>query len=138
MGSVKLSVRIFTTTRLIFTGWDYGSGDSTTHALFEPLMKLHSQRSIAGASSGRTMVSVDIHLQSLRVARELSRRLTPNNPPHFVLADARYLPFAAYTFHGAFSYSVIQHFSRAVAREMLTEIGRVLNSGAVSVSHADL
>lgn len=89
--------------------------------------------SIAGGLSGRTMVGVDIHLQSLLVARELSRRLTPNNRPHFVLADARYLPFAADTFDGAFSYSVIQHFSRPVARQILTEVGRVLSDGAVSV-----
>lgn len=89
--------------------------------------------SIAGALAGHAMVGVDLHLESLRVAQALARRLTPDNPPLFVLADARRLPFADQAFDGAFSYSVVQHFSRENAAVLLGEIGRVLLAGGRSM-----
>jgi SAM-dependent methyltransferase len=50
----------------------------------------------------------------------------------WVVADARFLPFADQSFSAAFSYSVIQHFSREDARRSLNEIGRVLSGGGRS------
>ena len=55
-----------------------------------------------------------------RVARQL------DVSADYVCADARYLPFRAGAFDTVFSYSVIQHFSKADAHRALTEIGRVL------------
>jgi SAM-dependent methyltransferase/uncharacterized protein YbaR (Trm112 family) len=88
---------------------------------------------IAGAKAGYRVIGVDIHLQALRCARQLAHRLVPDNEPHFVLADARYLPFAAETFDGAFSYGVIQHFSKRNAVIIFNNISRILRLGAKSV-----
>jgi SAM-dependent methyltransferase len=49
-----------------------------------------------------------------------------------VVADARFLPFAAGAFDRAFSYSVIQHFSPEDAGSAVAEIGRTLKSGGSS------
>ena len=59
--------------------------------------------------------------------------MLPLKQPYFVLADARYLPFSAAVFDGVFSYSVIQHFSKADTVSVLSEIRRVMKSGAQSV-----
>ncbi len=72
------------------------------------------------------LFSVDPHLEALLCAQEIAKRRSVENPPLFVCADARALPFAEGTFGGAFSYSVVQHFSREDAGAVLREIGRVL------------
>jgi SAM-dependent methyltransferase len=79
------------------------------------------------------MVGVDVHLRSLLVAKRLADRLVPDNPPMFVLADARRLPFAPGGFDGVYSYSVVQHFSRENAERILAEAGRVLKRGGCAV-----
>jgi SAM-dependent methyltransferase/uncharacterized protein YbaR (Trm112 family) len=88
--------------------------------------------SFAGALAGHRMVGMDINLSSLRVARALAERFTPGNIPHFVLGDARTLPFARDAFDNVFSYSVVQHFSRANAAKIAAEVGRVLRPGGRS------
>lgn len=85
--------------------------------------------SIAAALAGHRVVGVDVHLESLFVAQRLAEKLVPHNPPTFILADARSLPFKDGSFDNVFSYSVIQHFSRRNARTVLTEAGRVLRPG---------
>ena len=52
---------------------------------------------------------------------------------HFVVGDARCLPFRDRSLDTVFSYSVIQHFSRDDARKTFGEIGRVLASGGRSL-----
>lgn len=47
----------------------------------------------------------------------------------FVCADARFLPFKPGSFDRVFSYSVIQHFSKADARQAFASVGRVLKPG---------
>lgn len=89
--------------------------------------------SIAAAREGHQIIGVDIHLESLLCARQLAAKLVPNNQPFFVLADARHLPFAQDSIGGAFSYSVIQHFSKANAEAILGEISRVMKHGAKSL-----
>jgi SAM-dependent methyltransferase len=89
--------------------------------------------SIAGAEAGYRMVGIDIHLKALMCARLLSQKLTPGNEPFFVLADARYLPFAPEAFGGVFSYSCIQHFSKWNAEIILSELCRVMKPQGKSV-----
>jgi len=89
--------------------------------------------SIAGAKAGYRMVGIDIHLKALKCARLLSQKLTPSNQPFFVLADARYLPFAPASFGGVFSYSCIQHFSKRNAEIILSGIRRVMKVQGKSV-----
>lgn len=88
---------------------------------------------IAGAQAGYRMVGIDIHLKALLSARLLSQKLTPHNEPSFVLADARYLPFAPAVFGGVFSYSCLQHFSKPNAEIILSELHRVMKSQGRSV-----
>jgi len=89
--------------------------------------------SIAGAKAGYKLIGIDIHLKSLMCARWLSRKLTLGNEPFFVLADARYMPFAPESFGGVFSYSCIQHFSKQHAEIILSEMNRVMKLQAKSV-----
>ncbi len=49
-------------------------------------------------------------------------------PFHGVVADARFLPFRTDGFDVAFSYSVLQHFSKSDARMALESIRRVLRA----------
>jgi hypothetical protein len=62
--------------------------------------------------AGHRIIGVDARLRALLCAQELSRKLVPSRIPSFVLAEARVLPFAAESVVGAFSYSVLQHFSK--------------------------
>lgn len=89
--------------------------------------------SIAGALAGHKMVGIDVHLSSLLVARHLAEKLVPHNMPVFIQADARKLPFRDGVLDGVFSYSVVQHFSKANAARILSEVGRVLKPGGQSV-----
>jgi SAM-dependent methyltransferase/uncharacterized protein YbaR (Trm112 family) len=88
---------------------------------------------IAGAKAGYRVIGVDIHLRALLYASLLARRLVPENEPQFILADARYLPFAAATFDDVLSYGVLQHFSRRNATIILDNISRVLKPGGKTV-----
>ena len=49
------------------------------------------------------------------------------------MADARYLPFPENSFQIAFSYSVLQHFSRENVELALSEIRRVLSPGGTAL-----
>ena len=88
--------------------------------------------SIGGAMKGQMVIGVDPHLEALLYAKELARRLIPNNVPFFVACDARHLPFADHAFDGCFSYSVLQHFSRQNMTIILDEISRTLRRGGIS------
>ena len=88
---------------------------------------------IAGALAGYPMIGMDIQLEALLCARWLAERIVPDNMPLFVLADARHLPFAPESLNGVFSYSCIQHFSKANAERIAGEIGRVLKTRSNSL-----
>ena len=80
--------------------------------------------SIAAAKKGYNPVGIDPSLDALLAARQISRQL--NMSARYIVADARYLPFASSCFDVVFSYSVLQHFSKENARQTLTSVSRVL------------
>ena len=82
---------------------------------------------LAAAQRGYRAVGIDPSLGAIMAARRVSRQL--KLPAAFVVGDARFLPFRAATFPVAYSYSVIQHFSRADAAMAVDEIARVLEPG---------
>jgi SAM-dependent methyltransferase len=61
------------------------------------------------------------------------RAFSSDRNTSFVCGDARFLPFKSASFEGAFSYSVIQHFSFTDASAAIAEIGRVLTQGGTSM-----
>ena len=83
--------------------------------------------SVAASRLGYRVVGIDPSLGAVLAARRVSRQL--GAPADFVVGDARFLPFADDSFDTAFSYSVIQHFSKQDARLAVREIGRVLRQG---------
>jgi len=83
--------------------------------------------SIAATRAGYKTVGIDPSLGAVMAARRVARQLGID--ASFVVGDARHLPFRAGTFSTAFSYSVIQHFSRQDAARAVEEIGRVLERG---------
>lgn len=86
---------------------------------------------ISAAQKGYRAVGLDPSLDAVLVARQVCRQLGVE--AEFVVADARYLPFAAKTFDCVFSYSVLQHFSKENVRVSLAEIARVMVPGALSM-----
>lgn len=80
--------------------------------------------SIAAARNGFQAVGIDPDIEAVAAARRVAVQLGVDAA--FVVADARALPFASDGFDAAFSYSVLQHFSRADADQSLAEIRRVL------------
>jgi SAM-dependent methyltransferase/uncharacterized protein YbaR (Trm112 family) len=83
--------------------------------------------SVAASRLGYRVVGIDPSLGAVLAARRVSRQLGAS--ADFVVGDARFLPFPDGSFDKAFSYSVIQHFSKQDARLAICEIGRVLRQG---------
>jgi SAM-dependent methyltransferase/uncharacterized protein YbaR (Trm112 family) len=83
--------------------------------------------SMAAAKKGYKSIGLDPSLGAILAAKRLSDRLSV--PFVGVVGDARYLPFKPDTFDAAFSYSVLQHFSKMDARMSLLEIKRTLRDG---------
>lgn len=86
---------------------------------------------IAAARRGYVPVGVDPSLEAIRAARRIARELGVE--AHYVVADARRLPFRDGTFDVGFSYSVFQHFAKEDVRLALGELRRVLKPGATSL-----
>jgi SAM-dependent methyltransferase len=86
---------------------------------------------IAAGQIGYTPVGIDPSLEAVRAARRLSNELGLD--AIFVVADARYLPFAKESFDVVFSYSVLQHFNHENVRKTLGEVARVLRIGGTSL-----
>lgn len=85
---------------------------------------------IAAARKGYSPVGVDPAIEAIIAARKVSHQLGVS--ARYVVADARYLPFAPDTFDTVFSYSVLQHFSKENAKLSLAEVSRVLKKGGTS------
>lgn len=87
--------------------------------------------SVAAARKGYKVVGIDPSLGAVLAARRVCAQLGVN--ASFVVGDARRMPFASGTFDVAFSYSVLQHFSRDNAMEAIGELGRVLRPSGTSL-----
>lgn len=85
---------------------------------------------LAAAKRGYDAVGIDPSLGAVMAARRVSQQLGAGT--RYLVADARHLPFAEGRFECVYSYSVLQHFSRADADAAVAEIGRVLASGGTS------
>lgn len=83
--------------------------------------------SLAAERRGYETVGVDPSLGAVMAARRVARQLGAGS--RYVVADARYLPFADDSVDVAFSYSVLQHFSHADAELAVSEMGRLLRHG---------
>jgi SAM-dependent methyltransferase len=83
--------------------------------------------SLSAARAAYCVVGVDPSIEALqagaRVANQLKLEVS------FVVGDARHLPFTSDGFDTTFSYSVLQHFDKEVARAALKEMARVVRSG---------
>lgn len=83
--------------------------------------------SLAAQAKGYAAVGIDPSLGAVMAARRVARDL--GVPSRYVVADARYLPFAAGLFDVIYSYSVVQHLSKADAGRAVCEMGRVVREG---------
>lgn len=86
---------------------------------------------VAAARNGYRAVGMDPSLGAVLAAQRVCRHLGVN--AHFVVGDARHIPFANNVFDVAFSYSVLQHFAKDNIPVTLNEIARILTSGGRSV-----
>jgi SAM-dependent methyltransferase len=82
---------------------------------------------IAASRAGFTPVGIDPSYEAVHAARSVARQLAVE--AHFVVGDARHLPFRDDLFDFVFSYSVLQHLPREQVAESLTAIRRVLRPG---------
>jgi len=86
---------------------------------------------VAAAQAGYHPVGIDPSLKGVLAARRVTRQLGID--ACFAVADGRYLPFRSGTFDQVFSYSVLQHLSKADVREILIDVSRVLRPGGRSL-----
>lgn len=88
---------------------------------------------VAAARAGFTSIGIDPSLESVLAARRVAQELGAR--AHFVVADSRYLPFAKGSFDAAYSYSVLQHFSKEDVRATLQSLAEVLKPGGATKLH---
>jgi SAM-dependent methyltransferase/uncharacterized protein YbaR (Trm112 family) len=86
---------------------------------------------VAAARKGYSVTGIDPSLGAVMAARRVARQL--ELPIRYLVADARFLPFKDGRFSVVFSYSVLQHLSKANVRIVLSEVGRVLQSHGQSL-----
>ena len=84
----------------------------------------------AATARGYDAIGIDPSLGAVLAARRVAGQLGCD--AHFVVGDARHLPFAASSVDAVFSYSVLQHFSVDDAAGAVEEMGRVLRPGGVA------
>lgn len=87
--------------------------------------------SISAAQKGFKVVGIDSALDALWAAQKACGELGID--AEFICADARYLPFPDQSFDHAFSFSVLQHFSKSDARLAFNEMKRVAKDSKVEV-----
>jgi SAM-dependent methyltransferase/uncharacterized protein YbaR (Trm112 family) len=88
---------------------------------------------IAAARRGFAPIGIDPSLDAALSAARVAKRL--GVAARFVVGDSRYLPFRDAAFDAAFSYSVLQHFSKEDARATLRALARAMKPGGVSKLH---
>lgn len=80
--------------------------------------------SIAAARRGYHTVGIDPSLGAVMAARRVAKKM--DLPIHYLVADARFLPFKSRCFDIVYSYSVLQHLSKDNVRTAVPKFGRVL------------
>jgi len=85
--------------------------------------------SLSAARAGAEVTGIDPSLGAVAAMRRVARQLGLS--VNGVVGDARYLPFPDDTFDVAYSYSVLQHFSKDDARAAFAEMARVLRPGGM-------
>lgn len=85
--------------------------------------------SLAAQARGYEVVGIDPSLGAVMAARRVAAEL--GAPNRYVVGDARRLPFAPGAFDVSFSYSVLQHFSKADVATSVGEMARVLRPGGL-------
>lgn len=86
---------------------------------------------VAASRQGFRPVGIDRSLSAVNAARRVAAQL--GAAAHFVVADARHLPFRSGSIDATFSYSVLQHMEKSDARLAMREASRVLRSGGRAV-----
>jgi SAM-dependent methyltransferase len=86
--------------------------------------------SIAASARGYEVVGIDPSLGAVMAARRVAKQL--GMPNRYIVADARRLPFPPHSIDVTYSYSVLQHFSRADTEQAVAEMGRVLRPGGIA------
>ena len=86
---------------------------------------------LSAAQRGYQAAGIDPSLGAIMAARRVSQQLGLTNT-HFVVGDARHLPFRSSRFDVVYSYSVLQHLSRKSVASAVNEIGRVLLDGGIA------
>ena len=82
---------------------------------------------ITAAQNGYQPIGIDPSLDAVLAGKRIAKQLGAN--ALFVVADARFLPFADNAFDVAFSYSVIQHLKKINAKTSFDEMARVTKDG---------
>jgi SAM-dependent methyltransferase/uncharacterized protein YbaR (Trm112 family) len=80
--------------------------------------------SVAASQRGYKVIGLDPSLGAVMAARRVCLDL--NVDAQFVVGDARFLPFRTESIDYAFSYSVLQHFSKDDAKKALHQIRNIL------------
>jgi SAM-dependent methyltransferase/uncharacterized protein YbaR (Trm112 family) len=88
---------------------------------------------IAAARRGFRPIGLDLSLMAALAATRVARQLGVK--AMFVVGDSRYIPFQDATFDAAYSYSVLQHFSKDDVRATLRSLAPILRPGATTKLH---
>ncbi|WP_454064888.1 methyltransferase domain-containing protein [Candidatus Nitrospira salsa] len=85
---------------------------------------------VAAARKGYVAVGLDPSMGAIMAAHRVAKQLAL--PIKYIVADSRYLPFNDKSMDVVFSYSVLQHLSKANVGTALSEAGRVLRIGGTT------
>lgn len=87
--------------------------------------------SISAAKRRWNVVGIDPSLGAVLAARRVARSM--RLPIHYVVGDARYLPFPSEKFEAVFSYGVLQHLSPENVALAISEMGRTMTRSGISL-----
>jgi SAM-dependent methyltransferase len=86
---------------------------------------------IAAAQAGGVGVVIDLNLEAAVMGSRITRAL--GLPVHYMVGDGCALPLGNRQMDVAFSYSVLQHFSKEDARRMVADIARITKPGGMLI-----
>lgn len=86
--------------------------------------------SLSAVRAGYDVIGIDPSFEAIVAAKRIARQLGVD--VRYVVGDARRLPFPDASFDVAFSYGVLQHFSKADVRVAVREIARAVKPDGYS------